>query len=313
MLDHINIFALGAVAAGALLGAGFEYVVRCFRVLAPLRFVTFATCVTAGLYTAALMLQPRHVNPATHRAFVALLLVLATVVAARLAGSAVARKSGHAASTIGSISLFVNVSQTLVAIVGGLVVMDFLGISVAPILTAFGIGGLAVALALQDTLANFFSGIQIAASRQVHAGDFVRLDADNVGTVVDINWRNTVMRDADGNHIIVPNQKLAQAIFTTYRLPLQVPITVTVDRTADVARISEVARETAKRVARATPETEINVRFKQIADGAVDVIVTVPARDAADRRRIGSEFAKAFLARVTGDDPKGEKIKAVAT
>lgn len=57
-------------------------------------------------------------------------------------------------------------------------VLQYLGISVAPILTAFGIGGLAVALALQDTLANFFSGIQIAASRQVHAGDFVRIDAE---------------------------------------------------------------------------------------------------------------------------------------
>ncbi|HKE37965.1 MAG TPA: mechanosensitive ion channel domain-containing protein, partial [Candidatus Baltobacteraceae bacterium] len=164
----------------------------------------------------------------------------------------------------------------------------------------------------QDTLANFFSGIQIAASRQVRAGDFVRLDADNTGTVIDINWRTTVLRDADGNRIIVPNQKLAQAIFTAYRLPLRVPITVTLDRSADLGRISNFARETASAIAPSHPQGEIDVRFNKVAGGSVDMIVTVPARDASDRRRIGSEFAAEFMKRAASDDPKGEKIKAVS-
>jgi small-conductance mechanosensitive channel len=313
MFDHIAIVALGIVGVGALVGLGAEYVVRCFRVLAPLRFVAFAVVFAIGLYAAALALQGDHVNPVTHRAFIALIIVLATVVAARIAGALVVRHSQRAAGTIGSISLFISVSETLVAIVGALVVLQYLGISVAPILTAFGIGGLAVALALQDTLANFFSGIQIAASRQVHAGDFVRIDGDNTGTVIDINWRTTVLRDADGNRIIVPNQKLAQAIFTAYRLPLRVPITVTLDRSADFGRMSDAARETARGVSHVAPDKDIDVRFNKVADGAVDMVVTVPARDASDRRRIGSEFAKAFLQRVAPDDPKGEKIKAVAT
>ncbi|HEY1975660.1 MAG TPA: mechanosensitive ion channel family protein [Candidatus Baltobacteraceae bacterium] len=313
MFDHRTIVALGIIAVDALIGLGAEYLVRRFRALAPLRFVAFAFVFAIGLYAASLTLQDHHVNPITHRAFVALLIALATVVAARIAANLVTRHSQRAAGAIGSITLFVSVTETLVAIVGGLVVLQYLGISVAPILTAFGIGGLAVALALQDTLANFFSGIQIAASRQVHAGDFVRIDADNTGTVVDINWRTTVLRDADGNRIIVPNQKLAQAIFTAYRLPLRVPITVTLDRSADFGRMSDAARETARGVSHASPEKEIDVRFNKIADGAIDMVVTVPASDAADRRRIGSEFAEAFLKRVAGDDPKGEKVKAVAT
>lgn len=313
MFDHITIIALGIVAGGALIGMGAEYLVRCFRVLSPLRFVALAACVAIGLYAAALTLQGHHVNPLTHRAFVAALIVLATVVAARIAGRLVMRHSQRAANAIGSMSLFISVSETLVAIVGGLVVLQYLGISVAPILTAFGIGGLAVALALQDTLANFFSGIQIAASRQVHAGDFVRIDADNSGSVIDINWRTTVLRDADGNRIIVPNQKLAQAIFTAYRLPLPVPITVTLDRSVDFGRMSDAARETARGVSRVSQDKEIDVRFNKVADGSVDMVVTVPARDASDRRRIGGEFAKAFLQRVAADDPKGETVKAVAT
>jgi small-conductance mechanosensitive channel len=313
MHDHYAIVALAIIAGGALLGAGAEYAVRCFVVLSPLRYVAAGVCLGVALYAAALTLQRGHVNPATHRAFVALLIALATIVAARIAGALVARHSGHAASTIGSISLFISVSETLVAIVGGLVVLDYLGISVAPILTAFGIGGLAVALALQDTLANFFSGIQLAASRQVHAGDFVRLDQDNVGTVIDINWRNTVIRDPDGNRIIVPNQKLAQAIFTAYRLPLQVPITVTLARSADLKALSDAAKETGKRVARVAPQHDVDVRFSKVADGTVDMIVTLPARDALERRRIHSDFATAFLERVAANDPKGETVKAVAT
>ncbi|HZY99502.1 MAG TPA: mechanosensitive ion channel domain-containing protein [Candidatus Baltobacteraceae bacterium] len=312
MLDHITIIALGVVAAGALAGVGAESLVRRVRALASLRSIAFIFFLILGLYVAALMLQRGHVDPNTHRVFVAILIIFATVVIARGAASVVSRKSAAAASAIGSISLFINVTETLVAIVGGLVVMQYLGISVAPILTAFGIGGLAVALALQDTLANFFSGIQIAASRQVHAGDLVRIDADNTGTVVDINWRNTVLRDADGNRIIVPNQKLAQAIFTAYRRPLRVPITVTLDRSADFGRISDAARQTASEVANPLPKDEIEVRFGRVADRSVDMVVTVPARDASDRRRIGSEFATAFLKRVATEDPKGEKIKAVA-
>jgi small-conductance mechanosensitive channel len=313
MFDHDAIVALAIVAGSALVGCGAEYLVRCFRVLAPLRLVAFGVCFGIGLYAASLTLQRGHVNPATHRSFVTLLIVLATVVAARISGTLMMRYGQRAAGTIGSISLFISVSETLVAIVGGLVVLQYLGISVAPILTAFGIGGLAVALALQDTLANFFSGIQIAASHQVRAGDYVRIDADNTGMVVDINWRTTVLRDADGNRIIVPNQKLAQAVFTAYRLPLRVPITVTLERSADFDRMSDAARETARSVSQLLAEKEVEVRFNKVADGSIDMVVTVPARDASDRRRVGSEFAKAFLSRVAADDPKAEKVRALAT
>src|SRR5690242_1687197 len=106
MFDHGTIVTLGIVGAGALIGLGAEYLVRCFRVLAPLRYVAFAVVFAVALYVASLMLQGRHVNPSTHRAFIALLIALATVVAARIAGTLVMRHSQRAAGAIGSISLF---------------------------------------------------------------------------------------------------------------------------------------------------------------------------------------------------------------
>jgi len=312
MFDRIDIVAAALLGAGLVAGAAAEYLVRCVRSLRPLRFVAFALFAAVGLYAAGLALQRGHIAPATHRGFVAVVIVLATVVAARISGRMVGRHGGDAARTIGSISLFVSVSETIVAIVGGLVVMEYLGVSVAPILTAFGIGGLAVALALQDTLANFFSGIQIAASRQVHAGDYVRLDADNAGTIVDINWRNTVIRDADGNRIIVPNQKLATAIFTNFRMPLRVPVTVTVDRNADVAALAQLAQQTAQSVTGNLTSEQIGVHFEKLSDANIDMVVMLPAKDAADRRRAYSEFVKDFLGRARRDEKTAPKIKAVA-
>ncbi|MFN2461113.1 MAG: mechanosensitive ion channel family protein, partial [Candidatus Velthaea sp.] len=72
---------------------------------------------------------------------------------------------------------------------------------------------LAVALALRDTLANLFAGIQLLASRQVTPGDFVRFEGGE-GYVADITWRNTSITDAAGGRVIVPNEKLAGSIVT---------------------------------------------------------------------------------------------------
>ena len=94
-----------------------------------------------------------------------------------------------------------------------------LDISVTPILTALGVGGLAVALALQDTLSNLFAGFYVAVARQVRLDDYIRLNTGEEGYVSDITWRSTTIRSLGNNLIIVPNAKLAQAIVTNYYLP----------------------------------------------------------------------------------------------
>jgi small-conductance mechanosensitive channel len=302
MHDPKVLIALGCAAAGTLVGATAEYIVRRFPVLQALRFVAFGVFFVAGLYAAAISLQGgHHIAPVTHRAFVAFLIVFVTIILARIAGAWVGSYGRQPGQSVVSISLFVSVSEILIGVVGGLVVLDYLGISVAPILTAFGIGGLAVALALQDTLANFFAGIAIAASRQVHAGDFIALDADNRGTIVDINWRNTVVADADGNRIIVPNQKLASAIFTNYAMPLRASVTIPVDRKSDLEKLARIASQTAQAVTQ-TPNAAITTAFGKISDNELELTVTIPARDLADQRRIRSEFTTTFLQRIAGEN-----------
>ena len=91
--------------------------------------------------------------------------------------------------------------------------------SLTPILTALGVGGLAVALALQDTLSNLFGGFYVAVAGQVRLGDYVKLNSGEEGYIADIGWRCTTLRVPANNMIIVPNAKLAQAIVTNYSLP----------------------------------------------------------------------------------------------
>ncbi len=135
-------------------------------------------------------------------------------------------------------SLTENVTTLTIYIVFGLILLDILGISITPILTALGVGGLAVALALQDTLANLFAGLYVSVAGQVRLGDYVKLDSGVEGYIADITWRSTTIRALTDNLIIVPNSKLAQATVTNYSLPqkrmsLSIPISVSYESDPD--------------------------------------------------------------------------------
>jgi small-conductance mechanosensitive channel len=104
-------------------------------------------------------------------------------------------------------------------LIGLLFILNALGISITPIITALGIGGLAVALALQDTLNNLFSGFYITLSQQMRVGDYIQLENGSEGWVKDIGWRNTTLLLVTNSYVIIPNSKLAQNIITNYSLP----------------------------------------------------------------------------------------------
>jgi small-conductance mechanosensitive channel len=177
-------------------------------------------------------------------------IVVLTAVAARLAGGLV-RRSMARAGVIPATSIFVNVTRAAILVVGAAFILSVLGVSITPVITALGVGGLAVALALQDTLGNLFAGLQIVASRQIRPGDYLLLDSGQEGTVVDTAWRTTTLRTQSDNLVIVPNGVLAQEIVTNYRLPAEA-VAATVEfgvaYDADLAQVERVALEVAAAV-----------------------------------------------------------------
>jgi small-conductance mechanosensitive channel len=118
-------------------------------------------------------------------------------------------------------------------------------------LTALGVGGLTVALALQEPLANFFAGFFITLSGQIRVGDYVKLDSGQEGYVVDFSWRSTRLRMLANNLVVVPNARLAQAIVINHYLPgpdLAVLVEVGVDYRSDLTHVERVVGEIARDV-----------------------------------------------------------------
>jgi len=144
-----------------------------------------------------------------------------------------------------------------VVILGLLVLLTQLGFQIAPLLTALGVGGLAVALALQDTLSNLFAGFYMAWAGQIRLGDYIKLNTGEEGYIADISWRSTSIRALSNNLIIVPNAKLAQAVVTNYHLPdrrMSASLQVSASYDCDPDRVERVLLEVALNGAREIPE-----------------------------------------------------------
>ena len=206
-------------------------------------------------------------------------------------------------------SLTRNIAWALVAILGLLVVLNGLGLSITPMLTALGVGGLAVALALQEPLANFFAGLFLTLAGQVRVGDYVKLDGGQEGYVVDFSWRSTRLRMLANNLVIVPNAKLAQAIVVNHHLPshdLAVLVEVGVDYSSnltDVERIvGDVGREVMMEVSGGVPDFEPFIRYHTFADSSVNFTVILRAKEFVDQYLVKHEFIKRLHARFNQED-----------
>jgi len=198
-----------------------------------------------------------------------------------------------------STSIFRNLAKLVVFLVGIMMILHSLGISITPILTALGVGGLAAALALQPTLANLFSGLQIIAAKQLHPGDYIKLDSGEEGYVTDIAWRNTIIRALPNNRIIVPNSKLASAIVTNYYQPEQemaVLVQVGVSYDSDLTKVEHVTMEVGKEVMRevegGVPEFEPFIRYHTFDDSSINFTVILRTQEYVGQYLIKHEFIK---------------------
>jgi small-conductance mechanosensitive channel len=229
-----------------------------------------------------------------------------TIMASRLAGDLI---RFYGASTPGALPV-TTLSQTLaqlgVVILGVLMLLNGLGISITPILTALGVGGLAVALALQDTLSNLFAGFYVAVARQVRPGDYIRLNTNEEGYVSDIGWRTTTLRSLNNNLIFVPNNKLAQANVTNFHLPekrLGVSIQVNVSYDSDLDRVTSVLLEEALKAAGEIPkmlaEPAPGVSFDPgFGDWSLGFTVGYNVQEFADQFGVRQELRKRIFRRL---------------
>ncbi|MCA1995048.1 MAG: mechanosensitive ion channel family protein [Coleofasciculus sp. S288] len=252
----------------------------------------------AGVYAAifSLPIAPS-VSEVLQKILTAIFLYTVTLVIARIAAGLV---TIYGQRTEGlSASLLSNLTRIVVITFGVLTILQALGISITPILATLGIGGLAIALAFQDTLSNLFSGLYLIISGQVRTGDYVRLETGEEGYVSDITWRNTTIKEIPNNLIVVPNSKLGSAIFKNYHLPapeivLQIPVGVSYSSDLEeVERVTlEVATDVMQNVPGGVPEFEPFVRYQEFQEFQIHFIVYLRVIEFFDQRQVRHEFIK---------------------
>ncbi|UCE26560.1 MAG: mechanosensitive ion channel family protein [Candidatus Coatesbacteria bacterium] len=252
-----------------------------------------------GIYAAVSVFPfEESVDGLIRKVLMVVLILLGTLLFSRIAAGLV-RMYASKGEVLPTTSIFVNIARGVVLVLGFMIILQALGVSIMPILTALGVGGLAVALALQGTLSNLFAGIQIIATRKIKTGDYIMLESGEKGFVEDITWRNTTIREYPNNLIVIPNSKVAGSIFTNYNMPdsevsLYVYCGVAYD--SDLKKVESVTLDEAKKILAdldgGVADFEPVFRYRDFTDSSIDFVAILRAKEYGAQFEMKHEFIK---------------------
>lgn len=223
----------------------------------------------------------------------------ATLITARVVSGLIKIKATGSDTVIPSSSIISNIVIVIIYCIGLLIILQSQGISITPILTALGVGGLAVALALQNTLSNLFAGLQIISSGNFNKGDFIKLSTGEDGFIEDITWRSTTIRAASDHIIIIPNSKLADMTVSNYFLPQQeitFAVEVGVSYNSDLSKVEkitkEIIRETLQESDDGVKEFEPEISFISFAESSIRLKAFLRVNNYPAQFQVRSLFVK---------------------
>ncbi len=194
-----------------------------------------------------------------------------------------------------------------------LVILEYLEINISPLIAGLGIGGLAIALALQPALGNFFAGTQIVSDKVVRIGDYIELENRDIrGYVTDIGWRSTRIRTPFNNMIIIPNSRLSDSILINYYEPdsvIGIMITAGVSYDSDLEMVEKITLEVAKEVLSKTEgavkDSDPWFGYDEFGDFRINFWIWVEARDRMASFKVKSELIRELKTRF---DKEGIRI-----
>jgi small-conductance mechanosensitive channel len=233
-----------------------------------------------------------------HKGLLIITILTFTVFISKVVAGFVKINTSKISERIPVTSIFTTVTHFLIYTIGFLIVLESLGVSITPILTALGVGGIAVALALQDTLTNLFAGFHILVSKSIRPGDYVRLQSGEEGYISDIEWRVTSIRAGD-HVVIIPNSKIATSVVLNYYLPeqkiiLKIPVCVVYN--SDLKKVEDIALQAANEIIKETEgcsqEDGPLVRFTDLLENGVHFNVLIKVKEYDLQFKIRSEFIK---------------------
>ncbi|HXX80853.1 MAG TPA: mechanosensitive ion channel family protein, partial [Thermodesulfovibrionales bacterium] len=209
-----------------------------------------------------------------------------TIIASRFAAGFINIYMEKTKGAIAGFTIFLNIMKLVVYLIGFTIILDLLGVSITPMVTAMGVGGLAVALGLQTTLANLFTGLHIIASGKLRVGDYIKMSTGEEGHVTDMTWRETELRTQLDNIIVVPNSKFASVSVTNYSLPHEesfIVVHVGVSYESDLKKVEaitvEVAKEVMQEVPGGVPEFTPFMQYTGFSDSRIEFSLTMRTRN----------------------------------
>lgn len=263
-------------------------------------------CIAIGLYAGVAVSElPERYIFYFSKAIHVIVIFSITIATANLSGKIFRNYIQKSELPIPTTGLAYGILKGTIIILGLLIILSVLGISITPLITALGVGGLAVALALRDTLANLFAGVHILVEKSIRIGDFIRLETGQEGYVEDITWRTTRVRMIPNNMVIIPNSKLSQSIVINYHLPekrmsLQIPISVSYS--SDPDKVEKILIEEVKKAIGEIPgllqEPEPSVRFiPGFGESSLDFTLLCHVREFTDQYPVQHELRKRIFRR----------------
>ena len=198
-------------------------------------------------------------------------------------------------------SLVVNIIKFTVLVTILMIVLNFYKISLTSLITALGIGGLAIALALQDTLGNIVSGLSIITAGQIKDGDYIEVESGEAGYVRDITWRNTTIETLDEEMVIIPNSKLSNSTIINTNRPkqdLKLRINIGVDYDSDLDFVEEITLKIAKDIMNSVDggytDFEPKLLYSEFGDSSINFSVLMKVKHFDARRELNHHFIKAI-------------------
>jgi small-conductance mechanosensitive channel len=280
--------------------------------LQAIRLPSMLWCLVLGLFVAIEVAEmPRRLSIQLHTVLEAAVILSVTITVAGVLASLVAAAGERRALTGGVTGVAQTTVRLIILVVGGLVLLSSLGIAITPILTALGVGGLAVALALQDTLSNLFAGMHLLADKPIRVGDYVKISAENAeGYVIDVGWRSTRLRMLQNNIVVVPNSKVAQSVITNYDMPeprMALGMKISVSYATDVDRLERLLLEEATAAVGQVPgllgDPPPSVRFiPGFGDYSLDFTLNCHVASFVDQFGVQHELRKRILRRFRAEN-----------
>lgn len=191
-----------------------------------------------------------------------------------------------------------------------LIILQYYGISIAPILTAMGVGGFAIAFGVQETIANIFAGLHLIMTKQVKVNDFIKLSSGEEGRITDINLRyTTITPAADGSTIVIPNQKMSGAVITNFNRPREdvgIVINMGVGYESDLDLVERVTLEVAREVQAKYDDYDPNaqgsplhpaVLFQEFGESSINFWAVLHATAYTKQLKLKHEFIKEITRR----------------